>query len=70
MSPTAAFWIGFVTGDVVASIAILFVLAALHAGKRGDEIGAAPRGRAAPRPGRAEASPSSRPGLTQRCGND
>lgn len=35
-----------------------------------DEIGAAPRGRAAPRPGRAEDSPSSRPGLTEGCGND
>ncbi len=33
-------------------------------------IGAAPRGRAAPRPGRAEDSPSSRPGLTEGCGND
>lgn len=38
MSPTAAFWIGLVTGDIIASVTIIFVLALLHAGKRGDEI--------------------------------
>lgn len=38
MSATAAFWIGLVIGDVIASVTIIFVLALLHVGKRGDEI--------------------------------
>ena len=71
MSATAAFWIGFLAGDVFAAITVLFVLALLHAAKSGDETGAATRGRrASPRPGRMEASPSIRPGLTHGCGND
>lgn len=66
MTATAAFWLGLVVGDVIASIIILFVLALLHAGKRGDEIGPAARPDrvgAVPWPGR-EGSPTtrSRPG--------
>ncbi len=68
MSPTAAFWIGFVTGDVVASIAILFVLALLHAGKRGDPSPLpARRGvTGAPSPSAGKGSPLTR----SECGND